>query len=487
MCHRPQTTPHADLSFANIYVRPLGPPAILPQTNQDALDTNNRAAADAGGRALPGIPGEPRGPDDDVVLAARHCVALDGSRHFPADRGLGLFEMGGARAGTPQVTAASVELVPQQRREKGGTAVDHTGAAGAVGVSLLLEVDITDERTAEKGDEAPSLGLHAAYSVGESIPTREEVETAAAQAAAVGNNAVEAQLAISALAAWNLVSNNGVAKEGTAAAIDIRIEVAAAFGCRGDRYTSSKSLSLRQDDGYIGGNVVPLSASFDWQPTGDVWASLDGPAVADVKVYGAPSGAMAGSTSTKQGEVLLLQSTLCKRASPGMVKGTAKRAAAAPMKAILGPYIEQTEYAKLAEEGGAVAASAGDAHSSSRPLVVVSEIEDEEWWKGREAAEYGRGMDAVNALPRIPGWKPGDWKKRRRRRRRQEEEKERQRAEKAGHRRAGRRGGEGDSSTGSRGGSKRRERRSGWGVVKGAWRAVGRMLRGATGKLRRKK
>ena len=457
---------------------------VLSQTNQDVLDANNKADGNAGGGVLRGMPAEPGAVDEDVILAARRCIALDGSRHFPADHSLGLFGMDGARASTPRVTGASVEFVPQRRREKGSIGVDHPGT---VGVSLLLEIDTTGEKAEDKGGEASALGLHAAYSAGESVPTREEVDTAAAQAAAVANSAAEAQFAISALAAWNLVSSDGVAKEGTAATMDIRIEVAAAFGFRGDQYTSSKGLALRHDDGKIDGNVVPLSANFDWHPTGDVWASLDGPAVADVKVYGAPSGAMVGSTSTQQGEMLLLQATLCKRASPSVTTDTAQRSTAAAMKAILAPYIEQTEYAKLEEEGGAALASADAAGYSSRPLVVVSEIEDEEWWKDREAGQYGRVMDAVKALPRIPGWKPGDWKKRRRRRRRQEEEKERQRAEKAAHRRAGRRGGEGDSGTGSRGGSKRSGERSGWGVVKGAWRAVGRMLRGATGNLRRKK
>lgn len=450
----------------------------LPQTAQDGPGPLDTAAATAGGRGLPGQPAEPRAAGEDVVLAARHCVALDGSRYFPADRSLGLFEMGGARAGTPRITTASVEFVPRRHREKSRPGVDHTGAAGAVGVSLLVEVDITDNRTKEKGGEAPVLGLHAAYGAGESVPTWQEVETAAAEAAAMASNAAEAQLAIAALAAWNLLSDDST-QQGTAAGTEIRIEVAAAFGYRGDRYSSSKSFALLQDDGYINGNVVPLSASFDWKPTGDVWANLDGPAVADVKVYGAPSAAMVGSASAKQGELLLLQATLCKRASPGVATGTANIAATAPMKAILEPNIEQSEYATL---------EAHATSSSSRSLVVVSEIEDEEWWKAREAEENGRGMDAVNALPRIPGWKPGDWKKRRRRRRRQEEERARQQTGSGAHRRTGRTGGEGDSGTASsRGESQNRRRKSGWGIVKGAWRAVGRLVREATGKLRRNK
>lgn len=467
--------------FTNTY----NPPIVLAQTSQDdpgPLDNSSQAAATAGGRLE--TPAEPRAADEDLVLAAHHCVALDGSGYFPADHSLGLFEMGGARASTPRIASASVEFVPQRRREEGRGGVERAVAAGTVGVRLLFEVDTTnesstDERRKEEGVGISAHDLDAAYlyEAGESIPTREEVETAAAEAAAVTNNAAEAHLAISALAAWNVAANTGLAQEGTAAGMDIRVEVAAAFGYRGDRYTSSKSVGLAQDERGVGSNAIPLSASFDWQPTEDVWASLDGPAVADVKVFGAPSSAMVESSSAKQGELLLLQATLCKRASPGAATGTAKRAATASMEATLGPYIEQSEYAKLAADA---------TRPSSQSLVIVTEIEDQEWWKAREKEEYGRGMAAVNALPRVPGWKPGDWEKRRRRKRRQEEEREKRRTEKANRRRAGRRGGEGVSGTGSRGMSKNRRRKSGWGVVKGAWRAVGRMLRGATGKLRRK-
>eukprot|EP00903_Cladosiphon_okamuranus_P020632 g18942.t1 len=450
------------------------------ETKQDALDANNEAAATAGGGTFPEKPTEPGAADDDVILAARTCVALDGSRPFPADQTLGLFEMSRARANTPRITAASVEFAPQQMLSRQGVfGVDPKRGAGAVGVSLRLEVDITDERTQDRGGEAEALGLHVASGAGESVPTRREVVTAAVEAAAVTNGATEAQLAISALAAWNLVLDNGIAQEGSVAGLEIRIEVAAAFGYRGHRYTASKRLALAQEDGHMGGDVVPLSVSFAWHPTGDVWASLDGPAVADVKVYGAPSAAMTGWTSKNQGEPLLLQATLCKRASPSVVTGTAKRPATASIEATLEPYIEQNVCAKLE-------ADAATSNSSSRPPVVVSEIQDAEWWKAREEEENGRGMDAVNALPRIPGWKPGDWRKRRRRRRRQEEERERAKIDKASRRRAGRRGGEGDSGTGGRDGSKKHKRQSGWGFVKGVWRAVGRMLQGATGKLRRK-
>eukprot|EP00752_Nemacystus_decipiens_P015932 g14239.t1 len=323
-------------------------------------DTSKKAAANAGDGVVPGMPAETRAADEDIFLAARHCVALDGSRHFPPDHSLGLFSMSGAPVGTRRITAASVEFVPHRRRAKGGTLADHTGTAGNLGVSLLFEIDLGDERAEEKGGEAPALGLHAAHGAGESIPTRAEVETAAVEAAAVTDDEAKAQLVISALAAWNLVSINGVAKEGTAAAMELRIEVAAAFGYRGDRYTSSKSLDLHLEHGYTGGNVVPFSASFDWHLTGDVWANLDVPSVADVKVYGAPAGAMTGSTSTHQGDLLLLQATLCRRASPGAVTGTTTKAVIAPMKAILGPYIEKSEYATLEQAGGAAFASAGE-------------------------------------------------------------------------------------------------------------------------------
>lgn len=371
---------------------------------------------------------------------------------------------------------------------------------------MLLEVD--DELSTLLGFGA------AAHSSGEVTPTKEDLEmTAAAAAEVVTDNPAEAQVAISALAAWNLAMTNSVVQGGAAAAMEVRVEVAAGFGYHGDWYMASKNVTLI-DDGHGnsgGGNVVSLSTSFDWQPTGDVSAKLDEPAVADVTVYGAPSAhaglpvAAAASTSIKdqeEEELVLLQATLCKRATSGVggravwggSTATGAPAAAAAMQATLTPYTERKEHGRPQQPEGEgvippVAAESAAPAGPSRPVVVVSEIEDGEFWRAHEEKGYGRGMDAVNALSRLHGWKPGDWKKRQKRRRKQEEERERQRAD--------RRPGDGSTGTGNRGGAKNSRRRGGdssadggrsaWGAVRGAWRAVGQMWRRSVRKFRRGK
>ncbi|CAM9882065.1 unnamed protein product [Ectocarpus sp. 4 AP-2014] len=296
---------------------------------------------------------------------------------------------------------------------------------------------------------------------------------AAAAATAAAENPAGAQMAIPALAAWNLMTTGGT----PAMMPMIRVEVGAAFGYHGDWYTAGKTIPLTSD-GSGHGSALLSSATFDWQPAPDVWSKLDEPMAADVRVYGT------ASTPTEEQEVgpLMLRGTLCKRASGFGGRSTHDGTTQGTMKAALTPY---------AERRPAVAANAV-AISPSRPSMVISEIRDGEWWRAREEEESGRGMDAVDALPRLPRWKPGDWKKIRRRRKRQEEERERQRAQEAAHRRADRLGGDRGRDTASRDGRNRRGSgseakvgRSPWGAVKGAWRAVGRGWRRARRKFRR--
>lgn len=403
-------------------------------------------------------------------MAAQRCVALDGTGYFPASLPLGLFEERFIRAGSPRITSASVEFI--EKPQRGGTSgVGGRVAAGAIGVRLLLEVRATD-----------------AGGAAESAPTREGVEAAAVAAAALTENPAEAEVAIAALAAWNLVAMSGIPPAGAVGGLDIRVEIAAVFGDRGDWYTASKNVTLVKEDGYSSsggrGGSVSWSARFDWRPTPGVWAKLDGPAVADVKVYGPRSAPVGASTNARHSEPLLLQATLCKRASSvgGQSTATETTLAAGAMRATLTPHAGLDHHAQLEEENPAGVAAAAEpvlphadaSGASRRSPVVVSELDDQDWWKAREEEQYGRGMGAVNALSRLPGWKPGDWKKRRRRRRRQEEEKERRRRGTNTYpaRDDGRGGGSGS-------GKSSRGRRSGWESVKGAWGAVVRQLRNA--------
>jgi len=426
-------------------------------------------------------------------MAAQRCVALDGTGYFPASLPLGLFEADFTRAGSPRITSASVEFI--EKTHRGTSGVSGAGgrvAAGTIEARLLVEVGATDARGGGGGGDHRAWGDHRARRLpaAESAPTREKVEAAAAgAAAAVTENPAEAEVTIAALAAWNLVATSSIPPTEAVDGLEIRIEVAAVFGDRGDWYTASKSVTLVEENGYSsggGGGAVPWSARFDWRPAPGVWAKIDGPAVADVKVYGPRSVTGDVSTNARQGGALLLQATLCKRASSGGGRSTAEETrgigTAGAMRATLMPYAGLDHHAPLEQEGPAAAAAPAElvlrdadaAGAFRRAPVVVFELDDREWWKAYEEEQYGRGMDAVNALSRLPGWKPGDWKKRRRRRRRQEEERERRRRGTTTYpaRDDGRKGG-GGSGTSSRG-------RSGWEFVKGAWGAFGRKLRNAT-------
>ncbi|CAM9199991.1 unnamed protein product [Laminaria digitata] len=317
----------------------------------------------------------------------------------------------------------------------------------------------------------------------------------------------------------------------------VHVEVAVAFGNRGDWYTANKTISLTRSalqaassepgapqpsssSGPSGGSgnhgTALFTASFDWQPTARVWDKLGGPAVADVKVYDAADADVAGGVSVAGLSLSppvqpLLQATLCKRAEAGGIGAKGRTTA---IRTDVTPYTEQRVTARRTAYGivsSGVSSGSGNGSSSSsssstggnntgaqtqpefasvvrdksaaagvgfvtsRPWVI-SEIEDREWWANREEEEErGKGMQAVHALPRLHGWKPGQWKKRQQRRKRQAKEKERRRAGEAASRRenAGAKRGGGSLPTGGSRGT------SVWGVVNRAWRAAGREWRRA--------
>ncbi|CAM9912736.1 unnamed protein product [Scytosiphon promiscuus] len=418
----------------------------------------------------------------DIEAAARHCIALDESGWFTESSPLGLFEVETARAAAaPRITAATAEFVQR-------TGVRSTGSdgSGTVGVRLLLEVGSVEGRK-DGGEESPLLGFDTTRGVRKSAPTGADVEAAAkAAAATVGGNPGEAQIAISGLAAWNLMmasSTQEIAEQ--ARTMQVHVEIGAAFGTRGDWYTARETMALT-DDGVghenDGSNGSLLTASLDWQPIGEVWSKLDGPIVADVKVF-----VSAPSTPVGNEELLLLHATLCKTPSTvgSWERGPTTEAAAAPTDALMATLVPHAEQDRVrqqqSEQKGDSAvpvssvAAAASSPSSPGPTVVIIEIEDGDWWRAHDEEAYGRGMDAVNALPRLAGWKPGDWKKRRERKRKQEIEKERRRAEKGARRRT-----EGEGGYGRRGAKRRKvegdegRREASWRGVKGVWRAIGR-------------
>lgn len=433
-----------------------------------------------------------------IMAAARHCIALDESGQFPANSLLGLFEVETApAAAAPRITTATVEFIPRAGARKTGS----TGGDGLVGVRLLLETDSADGRKAG-GEENYLLEFDSARSA--AVPTRADVEMAATAASTMtAGNPAEAQIAISGLAAWNLMMVSSSAQENAeqARAVLVDVEVGAAFGSQGDWYTVRETVALTvggvgygTDDGSTGSF---LSASFDWQPTSGLWAKLDGHLVTDVKVFAATQ-----STPIESEEpLLLLHATLCKRASSvgSRGRGVTTEAAATSvdaLRATLVPHAEQENYVRqrrLGQEADPVVSEESVAATASSPplpgpSVTITEIEDSDWWRARDEETYGRGMDAVNALPRLAGWKPGDWKKRRERRRKQELERERRRAEKTARRRSTREGDGGRREATSRKGEGIKDRREEkWRGVKGVWRAIGRGWRQARQKFSRRK
>ena len=527
--------------------------------------------------------------EDDVRGAALHCVALEEAGEFPTNRVLGLFEVAPLQQGPPPVgklgiSSAEVELVVRRRHEDenlhdnvdggvGGGADGSDAAPGTIGIEVLLEVtlgggvsassflgqDVT-EKAAEEGNATESgretggrppssaggggrggkggsgraeFGLTFGASDAYHVPTRGDVETAAAAAVAAVTDPADSQAAISALACWNLMMTRWEVD-----APAVHVEVVVAVGSRGEWYTTKKTIALTRsaiqaasaepgeppplfssgssspgDSGNHG--TARLIASFDWQPAADIWAQLGGPAVADVKVYDAADEDVAGGTSaaglsSSPSVRPLLQATLCKRAvAGGGVGGGGAATGVTAVRTYVTPYTEQQVNARRTAHdsnssgigGGGIYDRSSNSSTGSNGCVqtqpefssvglddsaagigfatsppwVVSEIEDREWWTKHEREEWSKGMDAVHALPRLRGWKPEDWRKRQQRRKKQAREKERRRSEEAANRRENARAKRGHDSrpTDCSG------RNSVWGVVKGAWRAAGREWRKA--------
>lgn len=449
----------------------------------------------------------------------------DGDRHDSGGDGGGA---GGSEAGPGtigvnvllEVALAGGVSSPGQEHVENATGAGDTkgivnGTVNGIGGRALSSAETRGRRGGGGGG-----GLRLTFGASDAYhaPTRGDVEAAAAAAAAAVTDSAGAQAAISALASWNLMMTTWEMSMSA-----VHVEVVVAFGHGGDWYTANKTVPLTRgalqaassepgapppssSSGSSGGSgnheTVLLTASFDWQPTADVWAKLGGPVVADVKVYDVADADVAGGVSV--GELLssppvqpLLQATLCKRTEAGDV-GAEERTTA--VRTDVTPYTEQRASARrtaydiissgVSSDGGSGGGSsssssgtdgnpgvqtqpmlasvlrngsaAGSGFATSRPWVI-SEIEDREWWANREEAERGKGMDAVHALPRLPGWKPGQWKKRQQRKRKQAQERERRRRKSAEAER-----GNASPRTGYSGGT------SMWGVVKGAWRAAGR-------------
>lgn len=516
--------------------------------------------------------------EDNVRAAALHCVVLDESGEFPADHGLGLFEVAisaasdcnnhddlslevpSLLAGDFQISAAQVDFVVRPRgvdRNPGDTKSE------AISVTVLVEVALGVEESSQQGQPKSAIATRvnsdnkvndsnvnsnvlfpakgrekrSKMSVGaspesgdappEPLSKWEDIEAAATAAAATITDRGEAQVAISALACWNLMLTVP-----SVAVPAMYVDIVAAFGNHGDWYTAnrtiplthsteetSSSLSRLSPSSFSSGGssdhtddkIILLSASFDWQPPEHVWEKLDNAVVADMKVYDATYASLGDDSAPSRlpqlsftEEQLLLQATLCKRELfyTKSQRGSEKEPAT---QATLTPLTKQSTDSRRSactswenNHGGrpkniSIAQSEfhpADAHS--RPCVVT-EIDDREWWTTFEEKNHGRGMEAVHALPRLLDWKPGQWKKRLQRKRKQEKEKERRRAEEAAHRRKSSRAERENRSNGAGSGSSsgKNKSSSAWGaarrvgrVVKRKWRNIRRSVEREIQKIR---
>lgn len=460
-----------------------------------------------------------------------------------------------------ELSTVRAQLVVKERQQEernnwtgGENYADASTVPDVVGMTLVLEVpkegveirtsSAQSQETMTRG-ENPSSGASAAQ-IATFSPSREDVEAAAAVAAREVTDREGAQAAISALACWNLAMTTSE----NATAQFLRVEITAAFGYSGEWYTSSKVIALTEDarstslssssspqprvsnspplsspsDTYSdsvgeGEATIRLSATFNWQPAGNARAKLDGPIVADVKIYGETTPTKESVHQGISSDVLpagsiLSHGTVCKRASASDSTGSLLREGdsdTAMLQANLIPVAEQRTYgrrtAQLGEtaDGGRTTGGRrsgsntlavdreqpdvnspipkGSVASTPTPLVVVSEISDPEWWSAQEEKEYGRGMQAVHALKRLTDWELDQWKKQRQRGRKQETEKERRRAKTAADRRE-------KARTEREGGGRRKRndaREMKAGPAKRVWEAMGRRLRRVWRKLGRKR
>ena len=411
---------------------------------------------------------------DSLKAAALHCIALDGLGDFPADHKLGLFEVAPAddtRAMTPTEAAAMPRIsgahvvFSVQRQEVGH--LDSPSARG-VNVTVLLQLSLKGDRT-EQGRrpefappgmqdyEANRMSSRSLEAVSDAeapigVPDREEMGAAVAVAAvASARDRAEVQAAISVLTCWNILAG---AEE--AGAYIVHLEVAAVFGSGGDWYTANQNIALTRNSfqeashssslplwpwatlasGSINDfneqEATILVGNLEWLLEEDVRDKLDEIAVADVKAYRRAHAEANGVEPFQAGrsesqllwQQLLLQATLCKRDSSGVGVDSTSEKASASFRTSLTPYAEQRPQARRGAAPGSrsndsgvptakrisLNQAGGSVNAPPSQSCVVSEMEDGEWWRELDEHERGRGMAAVNALPRHPGWKPGQWR-----------------------------------------------------------------------------
>lgn len=350
---------------------------------------------------------------ESVIAATVHCIALDDSGDFPANRELGLFEVASpdindlkatpASAERLRVSKAQIEFSAQRQQENGRD----SPLVGAFNVTMFLQVAV-EEGGREQGlwselttpavqnrESIPmSSGAVAVSSEHESpifLTDWQEVGPAVAAAAAASvTDRAEAQAAISAIACWNILATAGKVDVST-----VTVELAAVFGNGGNLYVTNQDIDLKRS-GTLQAAHSPFLASslstflatentndhpdqhqppvlggtLEWRLQDGIRDKLDEIAVADVKVY---TKAPATSTDTSilyhsensappslppppPQRQLLLHGTLCKRASGGFGQTDPREKEPAPafLQAVLMPYAEQRPYARRSVTSPAV-------------------------------------------------------------------------------------------------------------------------------------
>ena len=469
---------------------------------------------------------------NSLKAAALDCIALDESGDFPADHKLGLFEVAPAddtramtppeAAAMPRISEAQVEF-SVQRQEAGH--LDSPSARG-VNVTVLLQLSLKGDRTKQGRRPAfappgmqdyeairmSSRSLKAASDAKAPIgvPDREKMGAAVAAAAVASTrDRAEVQAAISVLT-WNILAG---AEE--AGASMVHLEVTAVFGSGGDCYTTNQDIDLTRnscqesshssslpswswatlasENDFDEQEATILVGNLEWLLEEDVRDKLDEIAVADVKVYrrthteakGVEPSQAGRSESQLQEQQLLLQATLRKRDSSGVGVDSTSEKASARFRTSLTPYAEQRPQARRgaapeigSNDSGVPTAkgvspnqAGGSVNAPPSQSCVVSEMEDGEWWRELDEHERGRGMAAVNALPRHPDWKPGQWREFQDRTRKQ---RRRKKIEKTARRRENNIKSETHDIIESRTKEKRRGNLGVIGFARRLWRAAGR-------------
>ena len=297
----------------------------------------------------------------------------------------------------------------------------------------------------------------------------------------------------------------------------MHLEVAAVLGSGGDWYTAKQNIALTRNSFQESSHSSSLPSwpsatlasgsindfdeqeakilvgNLEWLLEKDVRDKLDEIAVADVKAYrrahseanGVEPSQAGRSESQLQQQLLLLQARLCKLDSSGVGVDSTSEKASASFRTSLMPYAEQRPQARRGAapgfgsndsgvptaKGVSLNQAGGSVNAPPSQSCVVSGMEDGEWWRELNEHERGRGMAAVNTLPRHPDWKPGqcrvfqDRARKQRRRKKMEET-------------ARRRGNNTNSETRDIIQSRTKEKRRGnlgvVGFARRLWRAAGR-------------